>query len=152
MNVLIYQYYFSYVYRFYDVVFEHANDSAIQNLTCGKITFENKSNWSWWSKKENHWQKDSNCIKEWHPQGITCVCKTVGTYALLKIKHFFKVSVNCNTKLNVDYSSGIEEITNGNLCISPGMGSLLILHCWISICILICMKDTSLAGPFPGGV
>ena len=79
-------------FRFYDVVFEHYNASEIKNLTCGRVMLQKRSNLMWWSRKENHWKKDPDCIMEWHPDGITCNCKHVGTYALLRTTTYYKVS------------------------------------------------------------
>ena len=86
-------------YRFYDVVLEK-NDSAIQNLSCGRLDFEDKSNLAWWSKKKNHWKVDNNCVIRWHKDGVTCDCDDVGTYALLRTTHYYMVSfytMDCDT-------------------------------------------------------
>ena len=79
-------------FRFYDVVFEHYNASEIKNLTCGRVMLQKRSNLMWWSRKENHWKKDPDCVMEWHRDGITCNCKHVGTYALLRTTTYYKVS------------------------------------------------------------
>ena len=85
-----------FILRFYDVKFDRPNASEIKNLTCGRVMLENRSNLIWWSKKENHWKKDPDCIMEWHEEGITCICKHVGTYALLRTKTYLPVSISLN--------------------------------------------------------
>ena len=117
-----------FINRFYDVVFKHSNDSAILNLSCGRVMFENKTNLSWWSQKEHHWKVDPSCQRQWHMDGMTCVCKQVGTYALLRTKHEYKVSM-CNKATCINNGPKYAKMDeNGNVCISPGMGSLLLMH------------------------
>ena len=110
-------------FRFYDVVFEHYNASEIKNLTCGRVMLQKRSNLMWWSKKENHWKKDPDCVMEWHPDGITCNCKHVGTYALLRTTTYYKVSNIFFYILNDLYAIKKKSSTR-KICISPGMGSL----------------------------
>ena len=109
----------------------------MSNLSCGRVKFEakNATNINWWSRKENHWKvmdfrngdwNAPNCNLTWHQDGMTCICNKPGTYALLRAKHVYKVSI-INSTISICMTMPTKKIDKGgDFCISPGMGSLLI--------------------------
>ena len=137
------------IFRFYDVVFEHSNASEIKNLTCGRVTLENRSNLIWWSKKENHWMKDPDCIMEWHPDGITCICKHVGTYALLRTKTYYRVSSYISSNYVSAFANVKEDEDKTEKLHLSRDGFSVIMHSLLAWC-SYALGDTRSAGSFPG--
>ena len=128
------------------------NDSAIQNLSCGRLDFEDKSNLAWWSKKKNHWKVDNNCVIRWHKDGVTCDCDDVGTYALLRTTHYYMVSfytITCDTICEIanqeeDMNSNVLHLSRDGFSVTSTLDTV--------VCIGICLSSVWSAGPIPGGV
>ena len=136
----------------------------MSNLSCGRVKFEakNATNLNWWSKKENHWEvmdfleghwNSPNCNLTWHQDGMTCICNQPGTYALLRAKHVYKVSM-INSTISIFMTMPTKKIDKvGDFCISPGMGSLLInVSKAIDLYLKYAITLPLWAGPFPGGI
>ena len=93
--------------------------------------------------------KDPDCIMEWHPDGITCICKHFGTYALLRTKTYYRVSIPIRSfHVRVFAIVKEDEDITEKLHLSRD-GFSVIMHSLLALC-SYALCDTRSAGSFPG--
>ena len=80
------------ILRFADALFPSANESAQHNLSCGRIDWGETISAQY---RRPVWiRQDPFCDLRWTREGMTCVCNTTGTFALLKSWKVYEVSWN----------------------------------------------------------